>query len=154
MTQRITALAAALAIALTGFFALPDAVDGQDAEPNEIRFVLTGIHVDEGGTIRCALYKDAGTWLNKARRFRRSSARPTRGQAACVFRNLPPGTYAMAALHDADGDREMAKTLIGRPKEGYAISRDEHDRLSRPDFNQAAVQFDGGRLVTRARMRY
>ena len=132
----------------------PRIADGQETEVNEIRWVITGIDTSEGGSIRCALYKNERTWLEPARKFRRSSARANRRQAACVFRDLPPGTYAMAALHDADGDREMDKSLIGIPQEGYAISRNEHDRMSAPDFDQAAIQFDGGRLVSHARMKY
>ncbi len=85
---------------------------------------------------------------------RDAAAAARRGQVACVFRDVPPGTYAMAALHDADNDHEMDKSLIGLPQEGYAISRDEHNALSRPDFDDASVQHDGGRLVTRSRMRY
>lgn len=123
-------------------------------EAGEIRFVLLGVDAEQGGVVRCALYRNEGSWLDQSRRYKRSSARVRGRQAACVFRGVPAGTYGIAALHDADGDSEMDRSLVGIPQEGYAISRNEHDRLSRPDFDEAAIQFDGGRLVTRARMKY
>ena len=130
-----------------------DEAEGQDAS-GVIRWVLLGVDTSEGGSVRCALYRNDREWLNRARAYRKSSARAANRQVACVFRRLPAGTYAMAALHDADNDREMDKSLIGLPQEGYAISRNEHDRMSRPDFNDAKVQFDGTEARYTARMRY
>ena len=146
-----------------GAFLLAPAVDGHrllaseasaQSEGGEIRWVLLGVKPDEGGRVRCALYNSKGRWLNRARAYRKSSARASRRQVACIFRRVPAGTYAMAALHDADGDREMDTSLIGLPREGYAISRNEHDRMSRPDFDDAKVQFDGTQARYTARMRY
>ena len=131
-----------------------DDAEGQATEGGELRWVLLGVDPDEGGSIRCALYRNDRDWLNRARAYRRSGARASRRQVACVFRRVPAGTYAMAALHDADNDREMDKSLIGLPQEGFAISRDEHDRMSAPDFDQAAVQFDGNEARFTSRMRY
>ena len=152
--KRIATLLASFGLLATTFAATPRTADGQETEVNEIRWVLTGIDASQGGHVRCALYRDEASWLNTSRRFKRAAAAARRGQVACVFRDLPPGTYAMAALHDANDDHEMEKSVVGLPQEGYAISRDEHDRMSRPDFEDAAVQFDGGRLVSHARMRY
>tara|TARA_B100001750_G_scaffold223518_1_gene213825 strand:- start:391 stop:861 length:471 start_codon:yes stop_codon:yes gene_type:complete len=154
MMTRLATLLATAALLATSFVTAPRTADGQEGEGNEIRWIISGIDVEEGGYVRCALYRDENTWLNTARRYRRAAAAARRGQVACVFRDVPPGTYAMAALHDADNDHEMDKSLIGLPQEGYAISRDEHNALSRPDFDDASVQHDGGRLVTRSRMRY
>lgn len=40
---------------------------------------------------------------------------------ACI--RLPkPGTYALAAYHDEDGDRHLNRNLVGIPTEGYAFS--------------------------------
>lgn len=152
MKRIATFITAAATLLGLGFLATPDSADGQQA--GEIRFVLTGVDADEGGTIRCALYNDEDSWLDKSRRYRRASARVRGGQATCVFRNVTPGTYAAAALHDANGDRRMEKGALGLPQEGYAISRDEHDAMSAPDFDDAAIEFEGGRIVTRASMRY
>lgn len=151
---RFSRLVALLGIAFMGAVVfVPRHVDADD-DTNEIRFVLTGLNAEAGGTIRCALYRDAQTWLDTNRRFMQAAANVRRSSAACVFRDVPPGTYAIAALHDEDGDRQMDRSLLGIPREGYAISRNEIDRMSRPDFDEAAIQFEGGQMVTRARMNY
>jgi uncharacterized protein (DUF2141 family) len=126
---------------------------GQDSG-GELHWILLAVDTERGGSVRCALYRNEHDWLNRARAFRKSSARASNRQVRCVFRRLPAGTYAMAALHDADGDREMDKTLIGLPEEGFAISNDERDRMSAPDFDDAAVQFDGSRARYTSRMYY
>ena len=45
----------------------------------------------------------------------------------CRFFRAPKGLYAIAALHDEDGDGEMDKNFIGLPVEGYACSRNAQD---------------------------
>ena len=128
-------------------------VDADDTN-EEIRFVVTGVDVAEGGTVRCALYRDEATWLEPARKYRRAAASVSRPQAACVFRNVPPGTYAIAALHDENGDQQMDRSALGLPKEGYALSRNARPRMRKPRFSDAAVSYEGGKLQLNARMRY
>ncbi len=154
---RFSYLIALVGVALLGGVAfVPQHVEADDDtnEANEIRFVLTGLNASAGGTVRCALYRDEETWLDTSRRFMQAAANVRRSSAACVFRDVPPGTYAIAALHDENGDREMERSLLGIPREGYAISRNERNRMSRPDFDEAAIQFEGGQMVTRALMNY
>ena len=132
--------------------ALEDAV-GQEAG-GVIHFVLLEVEPEEGGTMRCALYRGAEGFLDRNRAYKKTSVRVRGNRVVCTFRQVPPGTYAMAALHDADRDREMDETLIGLPDEGYAISRDARDRMSRPEFAEAAVRFRGGEARFTAHMRY
>lgn len=47
---------------------------------------------------------------------------PAAGTLVATFRDVPPGLYAMRAFHDEDGDGVMQRSLIGWPKEGWAMS--------------------------------
>ena len=48
---------------------------------------------------------------------------PASGPVVVVrFRNLPPGPYALIAVHDEDGDGNMTKTWLGLPTEGFGTS--------------------------------
>jgi len=143
---------AALTLFALALCTLASPADGQ--RTGELRFVLTGIDASQGGHVRCALYDSESTWLNRSRSMQQASAPANRSRVACVFRNVPAGTYALAALHDADDDREMDESLVGLPEEGYAISNDAVERLSQPDFNDARVRFDGTDTTTRAPMHY
>lgn len=141
-----------LAFCVLGLCAFATSADSQ--RTGELRFVVTGVDANEGGHIRCALYSSEATWLDRGRAMRKAAARAGSARAACVFRNLPPGTYAIAALHDADDDREMDQNLVGIPEEGYAISNDAVQRIRPPDFTEASLRFDGERATTSAPMHY
>lgn len=39
-----------------------------------------------------------------------------------TFRNVAPGSYAVSAEHDEDGDGKLKTNFIGMPKEGVGIS--------------------------------
>ena len=39
-----------------------------------------------------------------------------------IFAGLPPGDYAVAAFHDADGNGELGTNILGIPTEGYGFS--------------------------------
>jgi len=120
----------------------------------ELRFRISNIDESRGGTIRCALYRDSETWLKRAESYRDATAPVSGSSATCVFEDVPAGSYGIAALHDADDDHEMDRSLVGVPEEGYAISRNEIERMSEPDYDEARIQFDGTRKTTRARMEY
>jgi len=147
MITRFASVLAAIALCAV---ALP--ADGQSS--GELRFRISNIDADRGGQIRCALYQNEDTWLNRSQSFKQATAPVSGSSATCVFENVPAGTYGIAALHDADGDREMDQSLIGIPEEGYAISRNEIERMSEPDFDEARIRFDGTEKTARARMEY
>lgn len=70
------------------------------------------------------------------------------------FRNVAPGRYAIALLHDenANGKADRALTMI--PKEGFGFSRDAPVRMGPPRFSDAAFTHDGADSVQAIRMRY
>ncbi|KAB1074227.1 DUF2141 domain-containing protein [Methylobacterium planeticum] len=54
-----------------------------------------------------------------------------------VFDGISPGTYAVAAFQDLNGNRRLDRTPLGLPLEPYAFSGDA-GRTGRPDFAGAA----------------
>ena len=56
-----------------------------------------------------------------------------------VFRDLPPGRYGLAALHDLNSNGEMDNNLLGFPKEPYGFGNDAKIRLAPPAFADMAV---------------
>ena len=62
---------------------------------------------------------------------------------------VPPGSYAVQAIHDENDNGELDRNLIGRPREGMAISRDPPMRMGPPRFSDAVVEIsEGGGSVT------
>lgn len=69
------------------------------------------------------------------------------------FTNLKPGRYAIALLHDENGNGKVDKTLL-LPREGFGFSRDAKIRMGPPSFDSAAFELDTSRKSQRIRMRY
>ncbi len=79
---------------------------------------------------------------------------PASGMVHLTFRNVRPGTYAIALLHDENGNGEADRALMMMPREGYGFSRDANVRLGPPDFGEAAFQVGQEPLSKTIRMRY
>lgn len=63
---------------------------------------------------------------------------PAAPGATLSFTNVPPGDYAIAALHDENQDGKVNMAL-GIPREGVGFSRSPRLKFSAPKF--AAVRF-------------
>lgn len=125
----------------------------EDAASGDVVFQ---VRIDErrGGDVLCALYRDEGTWLSE-RPFRDAQSESGAAWATCVFSAVPHDTYAIAALHDENGNGEMDKNFIGLPVEGYAASRDAHQEgIGAPDWDDAIFAHRSDQTVQRARMKY
>ncbi|OYY70681.1 MAG: hypothetical protein B7Y47_08920 [Sphingomonas sp. 28-63-12] len=57
------------------------------------------------------------------------------------FDGLPYGSYAVAVIHDANGNNRL-DTLLGIPREGFGFSRNPIIRFGAPRF--AAARFNIG----------
>lgn len=102
-----------------------------------LTIVVTGAASDRGQAV-VRLFTSADGFPSNARAAvaqRRTAF--LGGQAIVTFPDLPPGTYAAIAVHDLDGDGVMAKTFIGLPREGYAVSNNPRP-LAVPRFDSAA----------------
>ena len=67
--------------------------------------------------------------------------------------DLNPGEYAVALLHDENGNYAMDRTFIGRPKEGYGFSNNV-GRFKKPSFKKAAFRLREKGAALPIKMRY
>src|SRR5581483_9984203 len=67
-------------------------------------------------------------------------------QARCDFEDIPPGTYAMAVIHDENMNGKLDTNWLGIPTEGYGFSNDAKALLGAPSFSAASFQYDGRNL--------
>ena len=67
-------------------------------------------------------------------------------QARCDFEDIPPGTYALAVIHDENVNGILDTHWLGVPAEGYGFSSDAKALLGAPSFSAASFQFDGRNL--------
>ncbi len=79
---------------------------------------------------------------------------PAADGARLVFRGVTPGHYAIALLHDENGNGKADRALGMMPREGFGFSRDAPVRMGPPDFGRAAFDVDSAPVRKTIRMRY
>jgi uncharacterized protein (DUF2141 family) len=75
-------------------------------------------------------------------------------QARCAFEDIPPGTYALAAIHDENMNGKLDANWLGAPTEGYGFSNDAKALLGAPSFSAARFRYDGQNLELAISLRY
>lgn len=69
------------------------------------------------------------------------------------FDDVAPGTYAVALLHDENGNGRVDRMLM-IPREGFGFSRDAPVRMGPPHFADAAFALGPATARQTIRMRY
>ena len=121
-----------------------------------------GIHVkilnirSSSGTVACALFESPEgfptEFLQSATNIMMIKIRDT--QARCDFLEIPPGTYALAVIHDENMDGKLGTNWLGVPKEGYGFSSDAKAKWGAPSFDAASFPYDGQNLDLTIRLNY
>ena len=117
------------------------------AKGGEIRFEVK-LESDEGQMV-CALFTEE-QWLEDTDYPAYASI--VKKTSTCVFKNVPPGTYAISAFHDENKNMALDKNLIGIPTESWCTSRNAKGFMGPPSFEDAKFGFRGGKVTLRAKM--
>jgi uncharacterized protein (DUF2141 family) len=114
----------------------------------------SGIHVkilnirDSTGTVDCALFSSPVGFpievLLSATKVMVTKIRNT--EARCDFEDIPPGTYALAVVHDENMNGKLDTNWLGTPTEGYGFSNDVKALKGGPSFSACSFKYDGGTL--------
>ncbi len=121
-----------------------------------------GIHVkilnirNSTGTVDCALFDSPVgfpiEFLHSATNVMVIKIRNT--QARCDFEDIPPGTHAIAVIHDENSNGKLDTNWLGIPTEGYGFSNDAKGLLGPPSFPAASFLYDGRNLELTISLHY
>ncbi len=75
------------------------------------------------------------------------------GTHGISFDALPVGAYALAVIHDENGNARL-DTFAGIPREGFGFSRNPPIRFGAPRFAAARFELAGDAALQQVRMRY
>ncbi len=95
-------------------------------------------NVGAGGVLNVELYDDPEHFLFKAGRKRKVRIPAAEGQQTVCMNLEQPGTYAVAAYHDIDGDRKLKKQWNMLPREPFGLSNNPGQQFGFPKFSDAA----------------
>jgi len=76
-------------------------------------------------------------------------------KAICKFRNVNAGEYAVAVMHDEDKNGELNTSMVGRPQEGWGVSKNlPARRFGPPKYDDAKFKYAGGQMTIDIKLRY
>ena len=137
--RRALARACVFSVALVGASRLP----ATGAEPSLIEVQITHLR-DDRGQVLCALFSSAANFpRDYERAMMRDHSLIAEGRAHCEFRDVPPGTYAVAVIHDENSNGKLDTTFLGIPKEGVGTSNNARGHFGPPRFRDAAFAYQG-----------
>ena len=110
-----------------------------------------GIHIkvldirNSTGTVACALFESSVGFPIEFLRYATNIMviKIRDAQARFDFLDIPPGTYALAVVHDENMNGKLDTNWLGIPAEGYGFSNDAKALLSAPSFSAASFLYDG-----------
>ena len=71
-----------------------------------------------------------------------------------TFADLPPGEYAIVAMHDENRNDKLDKNFFGVPKEGWGVSNGFFSKTHSPTFNGAKFLLNQPTQVIPITIRY
>jgi uncharacterized protein (DUF2141 family) len=106
------------------------------------------------GTLNCRLFTDAASFPD-GEGMRTLRAQIDGTQAACVFDGLAPGAYAVAVVHDENGNVRLDRNFVGIPSEGYGVSNNRTYAMASPKWDESRFTLAAREaLVLRIGLRY
>ncbi len=99
---------------------------------------ITNIKTEKGTTLLSLYDGEKGFPYQNTNSIKQLVLQPAQGKAMVVVRDLPPGEYAFALFHDADGNGKLSTNFLGIPKEGYAFSNNAFNRFGVPKYKDAS----------------
>ncbi len=78
---------------------------------------------------------------------------PARAGGELRFAGLPSGDYAIALIHDENGNNKL-DTLLGIPREGFGFSRNPAIGFGPPKFAAAQFEVTSGAVGETVKVKY
>ena len=89
------------------------------------------------GAVLVALFDTPGTFLGTP--LLGVTVPATNRPTLALFSNLKPGTYAISAFHDVNGNGKLDTNVLGLPTEKYGFGNDAMGAFGPPTFKAASV---------------
>lgn len=114
----------------------------QTAQAESLTVVISGVEETEG-EIRLALFDSEEAFDNGGEPAQGRLAPATAEDVTVVIEDIPAGEYAIKLYHDADGNGELDRNMMGMPKERYGFSNNK-GRFGPPPWTEAVFEVTEG----------
>jgi uncharacterized protein (DUF2141 family) len=132
-------------------FLLVGSVAALGAEKAQVEVKIEGLSSDKG-RVGAVLFNSADGFPKDSKKaFKSARAQIKDKKATVVFKDLPPGEYAFAVIHDENENGKM-DYRFGIPQEGYAFSNNAMGTLGPPGFDKAKFKVEKGTVTQTIKM--
>lgn len=114
---------------------------------------ISGLSNDMG-LVRCGLFSGSDGWREESRAVRMINAGIERDKAVCVFKDVSPGTYAVAVFHAEHGEDRVTYGFLGKPRQGVGFSNNPSITFGAPGFDEASFKLGQSDLHLSIEMKY
>jgi uncharacterized protein (DUF2141 family) len=126
---------------LFGFFLnIPTLLLSQDLE------VIVKNIKNGKGTLMIGLFNSEKTFKKEVWKGERPKAQA--GELKVIFKDVPPGDYAVSVFHDENENGKIDMNFMGIPSEGFGFSNDAMGTFGPPSFEKAKVVIPAGKAIT------
>lgn len=135
----------------TLFAAAVLALSATAAAAGDVTVTLTDVQ-DRGGVIVASFdtRENFMTGRDHSARVENDAA----GNVVLTFRDVAPGDYALAVMHDANRDNQFTMSPMGMPEEGWAFSNGDQPMMGPPSFDAHKITVPAEGLSLTERMQY
>ncbi len=143
-------------------FGFPFAAANESTEPlpdgaamGVLTIKVTGVR-NAKGKIGVALFQSEESFPDAFKALRQQQAEiDGRTQSAeVVFRDLPPGVYAISVLHDENMNGKLDKNFFGIPQEGYGFSNNPGKKMRAAHFDEAKFSLNAPEQTIEVKLIY
>ena len=118
------------------------------ADTHTLTVQITGADNDNGYILLILFQGEDGFPSNPDKAHAYDGSRIKDGKSTIVFKNLPAGSYAIAALHDENENGKMDTNMLGIPKEAYGASNDANNPFGPPKYKDARFEVNEDMEIT------
>ncbi|MCC5929739.1 MAG: DUF2141 domain-containing protein [Cyclobacteriaceae bacterium] len=119
-----------------------------------MKITVKGLRSDKGKIWLSIFNSEAGFPENHQSAFFTDVIILPNGEKTFWVTGLPIGQYAIALLHDENGNGIMDKNLIGLPTEGYGLSNNPPKKMRAPRFSEAKLELMHSKQEISIEMQY
>ncbi|HEV3491194.1 MAG TPA: DUF2141 domain-containing protein [Reyranella sp.] len=109
------------------------------ANAADLTIKLSGAHNAEGA-VSAAIFASKEAFPKEGQQVAAFRQKAATGTVSVTFHDLPPGRYAVTALHDENNNGKLDRDATGIPSEGYGVSNDARELLSPPYWDKASFE--------------
>ena len=105
----------------------------------DLKITIEGIVEQEGG-IMIAVLASEQQFNDKASPSASLILTPSGQTASVTLHDVSPGTYAIRAMHDVNGNNKLETNFVGIPKEPWGFSNNVRGKLGPPKWQAAGFE--------------